>query len=101
EFRRVLFRSTSSSRWSAARALSRLWKTGIPGMSPSAVREITRPITNTGDVCSPASRLYSSQTEPNGAHSEQREDADAGFDSHQRASGPVLAGMAGGTTDRA
>jgi hypothetical protein len=40
-----------------------LWETGIPRNLPAVCCEITRPITNMGDVKAPASRLYSSQAE--------------------------------------
>src|SRR5260370_13819996 len=74
---------------------------GHPSDVPAVCCAITRPITNTGDVSSPTSRLYSSQAETAEPTSEQREDTDACINSHQRASGPGLAGVAGGITDRA
>src|SRR5260370_12018216 len=69
---------------------------GHPSDLPAVCCEITRPITNTGDVSSPTSRLYSSQAETAEPTSEQREDTDACINSHQRASGPGLAGVAEG-----
>src|SRR6266700_2752131 len=72
-----------------------------PSDSPAVCCAITRPITNTGEVSSPTSRLYSSQAETAEPTSEQREDTDACINSYQRASGPWLARVAGGITDRA
>src|SRR5437868_10544946 len=40
------------------------WVTNISRMCLKAPCKITRPITNTGDVCSPACLLYSSQYLP-------------------------------------
>src|SRR6266567_6825659 len=72
-----------------------------PSDSPAVCCAITRPITNTGDVSSPTSRLYSSQAET--AEPLQNKGR---IPMHvsiriKRASGPWLARVAGGITDRA